>query len=143
HKPRTQLGVRLNDLVGDATHGVDVVILVVDGKSGVGRGDAFVYQRQVAQAGAGSRFCVVNKIDALKHDELIPQLAAAGGLGEFDEIMPVSARQGEGLAELLDLVVARLPDGPPLYPLAEQTDVPLQVHLAELVRESACAVTPE
>jgi GTP-binding protein Era len=143
HKPRTQLGVRLNDLVGNATHGVDVVVLVVDGKAGVGRGDAFVYERHVAQAGAGARFCVVNKIDALKHDELIPQLAAAGGLGEFEEIMPVSARQGEGLAELLDLIVARLPEGPPLYPVDEQTDVPLEVHLAELVREQALAVTRE
>ena len=48
HKPRTLLGARLNDLVGDAVTGVDVIVLVVDGHMGVGRGDAFVYAKQVA-----------------------------------------------------------------------------------------------
>ena len=63
HKPRTLLGSRLNELVADAVDGVDLVILVVDGSKGVGRGDAFVYERQVASA-QGARFCVVNKEDA-------------------------------------------------------------------------------
>ena len=143
HKPRTQLGARLNELVGDAVHGVDVAILVVDGESGVGRGDAFVYERQVEQGGAGGRFCVVNKVDALQHHAVVPQLAAAAALGEFDEILPISARRGDGLPELLELILDRLPEGPALYPIDEATDLPLEIQLSELVREQALALIRE
>ena len=142
HKPRTALGSRLNQLVGDAVEGVDAVLLVVDAKAGVGRGDAFVFERQVARA-TGRKLCVVNKVDAVEHHALVPQLAAAGELGAFDEIVPVSARSGEGVDTLLELLVEHLPDGPLLYPADEQTDQPLELRLAELVREQALAVTRE
>jgi GTPase len=143
HKPRTLLGSRLNDLVSDAVDGVDVVIMVVDGASGVGRGDAFVAERQVVHARACARFCVVNKIDQLAHAKVIPQLAAAQELAAWDEIIPLSALEGEGIETLRDLIVARLPEGPPLYPPEDVTDQPLEVRLAELVREQALAVTRE
>ncbi|MEX0650849.1 MAG: GTPase Era [Actinomycetota bacterium] len=143
HKPRTALGVRLNALVGDAVAGVDVVVLVVDGASGVGRGDAYVYERHVAGVGAHARLCVVNKIDRIRHHEVIPQLAAAGELGDWDEIVPASAVGGIGVDTLLDLLVARMPLGPPLFPDGEITDQPLEVRIAELVREQALAVTRE
>src|SRR6478609_3001480 len=95
HKPRTLLGARLNNLVGDAVDGVDVVVQVVDGASGVGRGDAYVYERHVARA-EGARFCAVNKIDRVAHHDVVPQLAAAAALGRWDEILPVSATTGDG-----------------------------------------------
>ena len=53
HKPRTLLGARLNDLVGDAVEGVDVVLHVVDAEAGVGRGDAFVYEQRGGGRGGG------------------------------------------------------------------------------------------
>jgi len=143
HKPRTLLGSRLNDLVSDAVDGVDVVIMVVDGASGVGRGDAFVAERQVVHARAGARFCVVNKIDQLAHTKVIPQLAAAQELAAWDEIVPMSALTGDGISTLRDLIVGRLPEGPPLYPPEDVTDQPLEVRIAELVREQALAVTRE
>ena len=143
HKPRTLLGSRLNDLVSDAVDGVDVVIMVVDGASGVGRGDAFVAGRQVVQARAGARFCVVNKIDQLARAKVIPQLAAAQELAAWDEIVPLSALAGDGIETLRDLIVARLPEGPPLYPPEDVTDQPMEIRLAELVREQALAVTRE
>lgn len=143
HKPRTALGVRLNDLVGDAVEGVDVVVQVVDAAAGVGRGDAYVYEHQVAAASAGARICVVNKIDRIRHHEVIPQLFAAGQLGDWDEIVPVSAAGGIGVDTLLDLLVARVPEGPALFPDGEVTDQPIDVRIAELVREQALAVTRE
>ena len=142
HKAKTALGARMNDLVGDAVHGVDVVVQVVDAKSGVGRGDAFVYERQVGTEDC-ARFCAVNKIDALTRDLVLPQLAAAAALGDFDEIVPVSARDGAGVELLRDLILARLPEGPPMYAAEETTDQPVEIHLAELVREQALAVTRE
>jgi len=142
HRPRTQLGARLNDLIADAVNGVDVVVQVVDAAAGVGRGDAFVYERQVSRAD-GARICAVNKIDALRHHAVVPQLAAAAELGAFDEIVPVSARAGDGLGELRDLILERLPEGPALYPAEQMSDQPLESQLAELVREQALAVTRE
>lgn len=143
HKPRTELGVRLNELVSDAARGVDALLHVVDAGAGVGRGDAFVYGRQVGPAGAGARLCVVNKIDRLGHHDLVPQLAAAAKLGHYDEIVPVSARDGTGLDELRELVLARMPEGPALYPDEVVTDQPLEDRLAELVREKAIAIARE
>jgi GTP-binding protein Era len=142
HKPRTLLGSRLNELVGEATAGVDAVVQVVDAKAGVGRGDAYVYGRQLRDA-TGARFCAVNKLDLLRGRLEVPQLQAAADLGAFDEIVPVSAKTGLGLDVLLELLVARMPEGPPLYPPGEVTDQPLEVRLAEIVRERALAVARE
>jgi len=140
HKPRTLLGSRLNDLVGEATQGVDAVVQVVDARAGVGRGDAFVFERQLGDIG-GPRFCAVNKIDLLHNREEVPQLEAAAALGAWDEIVPVSAKTGRGVGVLLDLLVERLPEGPAHYPTDTVTDQALEVRVAEIVREKALAVT--
>ncbi|MEP6973134.1 MAG: GTPase Era [Actinomycetota bacterium] len=142
HKPKTLLGTRLNNLVRDAVEGVDVVVLVVDAASGVGRGDAYVYAQQVGSV-SGLKVCVVNKIDGLHHHNLVPQLAAVQALGEFDEIVPISARDNEGVDVLRDLLLSRMPEGPPLYPSDEDTDEPIEITLAELVREQALRIARE
>jgi len=143
HKPKTALGVRLNDLVSNAVEGVDVVIQVVDAAAGVGSGDAYVYRHQVAEAATGARICVVNKVDRIRHHEVVPQLAAAGSLGTWDEIVPVSALGGLGVDTVLSSIVQRLPEGPALFPDGEITDQSTEVRIAELVREQALAVTRE
>jgi GTPase len=143
HKPRTLLGTRLNDAVAAAVEGVDVVVLVVDAAAGVGRGDAFVYDRQVAGAAGAVRICAVNKVDRLKRGLVLPQLSAAATLGDFDEIVPVSAYSGQGVDTLAALVIARMPEGPPLYPDRDVTDQPMDVRLGELIREQALRLTRE
>jgi GTP-binding protein Era len=143
HKPKTALGTRLNAMVSDAIDGVDVVLHVVDASSGVGRGDAYVYERQVKPARTGARFCVVNKADRLRRHDVVPQLAAAAEIGEYDEIVPVAAISGVGVGELLALVIERLPEGSLLYPDRELTDQSLELRVAELVREKALMVTRE
>ena len=142
HKPRTLLGSRLNELVGDATAGADAVVQVVDARAGVGRGDAFVHERRVAPSPC-PRICAVNKIDLLRKREEVPQLQAAADLGAFDEVVPVSAATGRGVPLLLDVLVGLLPEGPPLYPPEEVSDQSLEVRLAETIREKALAVTRE
>jgi GTP-binding protein Era len=140
HKPRTLLGRRLNELVGEATEGVDAVVLVVDGADGVGRGDSFVYERQV-KGFPGPKLCAVNKLDLVRDRREVPELQAAAELGEWDEIVPIAARTGRGVDLLRSLVVDRLPEGPPYYPPDEVTDQPVEVRLSEIVREKALAVT--
>jgi GTP-binding protein Era len=142
HKPRTALGSRMNEIVGESTEGVDAIVQVVDAAAGVGRGDAFVYAEHLAPH-AVPRLCAVNKVDAVRGRREVPQLQAASELGAFDEIVPVSAKTGDGVGSLFDLIVRRLPDGPPMYPSDEVTDAPLEERLAELVREQALAVTRE
>jgi GTP-binding protein Era len=139
HKPRTLLGSRLNDLVGEATQGVDAVVQVVDARAGVGRGDASVFERQLRDFG-GPRICAVNKLDLLRNHEEVPQLEAAAALGTWDEIVPLSAKTGRGVGVLRDLLIDRLPEGPAFYPTDTITDQPLDVRLAEIVREKALAV---
>ena len=81
HKPRTALGVRLNALVGDAVEGVDVVVLVVDGSTGSAGATPTCTSSRWPAANAHARVCVVNKIDRIRHHEVVPQLAAAGDAG--------------------------------------------------------------
>ncbi len=140
HKPRTLLGSRLNDLVGQATQGVDAIVQVVDAADGVGRGDAFVFERQVLGV-AGPKFCAVNKLDRLRNHDEVPQLQAAAEIGEWDEVVPISAKTGRGVGVLRDLLAERLPIGPAYYPAEAVTDQPLEIRLAEIVREKALAVT--
>ncbi len=141
HKPRTLLGSRLNEVVRAAWADVDVALFVVDGKAGVGRGDA-----KVARDLAGVRapkFCIVNKIDLMKPPEIAAALAAASELGEFDEYVPVSARTGDGLDLITDLVLVRIPEGPMYYPAGTTTDQPPPAFVAELVREKLLSRTRE
>ena len=140
HKPKTLLGARLNERVGEATHGVDAIVMVVDAYAGAGSGDEFVYEQKVRPTGAPA-LCAVNKIDLLRRHGEVPQLQAAADLGAFDEIVPTSARTGRGIGVLLDLLVERMPEGPPLYPENAETDQPLEIRLAEIVREKALGVT--
>jgi GTP-binding protein Era len=142
HKPRTLLGERLNARVGDAVSEVDVVLLVVDAAGGVGRGDAFVAERQVVPH-PGPKICAVNKIDRTPRPRLVPQLAAAAELADFDHIVPVSARTGQGLAELTDVLLVSLPQGDPLFPVDQTTDQGVELRIAEIIREKALAIARE
>ncbi len=135
HKPHTLLGQRLNQAATDALEGVDVTILVLDARAPLGTGDRYV----AARVPPGS-LCVVNKVDIASRRQVLEQLQAAASL-DLAEYFPVSATTGAGVEALVDAVVARLPEGPPLYPPGTVSDMPEAVWVAELVREQLLAVT--
>jgi len=137
HKPRTLLGERLNDTASSALGDVDVVCLVVDATAPVGTGDRFIASRL-----PNDSLVVVNKIDAASRGDVLSQLERAGEL-DFAAYFPVSARTGEGVDDLVETVVARLPEGPMYYPDDTVTDVPEAFWVAELVREQLLAVARE
>jgi GTPase len=137
HKPRTLLGERLNDTATEAVGDVDVVCLVLDATAPVGKGDRWVAERVPSDA-----FVVVNKVDIASPDQVLRQLAAAGGL-EKAEYFPVSAKTGTGVPELVDAIVGRLPEGPQLYPDDMVTDVPEAFWVAELVREQLLRIAEQ
>jgi GTPase len=142
HKPRTALGERLNRVVQDSTDQVDAAVLVVDAASGVGRGDAYVARHRVAPLRC-LKVCAVNKVDLMKGDAVIPQLEAAAELTEFDHVIPVSAKTGRGVEELVSVLAEAVPDGPAHFPPSEVTDQPVEFRIAEIVREKALALTRE
>jgi GTPase len=137
HKPRTAMGERLNATAQAATSDVDVVCLVLDATAPLGKGDRFVASRVPRDT-----ICVVNKVDAADRAQVLTQLSRAAEL-DLAEYFPVSARTGEGVDELVEAIVARLPDGPAYYPEEMVTDLPDTVWVAELVREQLLAVVRE
>lgn len=141
HKPQTLLGQRLNRVVRDAWSDVDLALFVVDGYAGVGRGDERVAQD--LRAAGRPTFCVVNKVDRMTPATIAENLSSASKLGDFQEFFPISAQTGDGIPELVDHVVAVMPEGPMYYPAGTRTDQPPPIFVAELVREKLLRRTRE
>ena len=141
HRPRTLLGERLNAVVRETWAEVDVVALCLPADEDVGPGDRFI-ARELAALDDIPVLAVVTKVDLVPPERVAAQLLAGQRLGEqvgldFAEIVPVSAVTGFQVDLLADLLIARLPEGPLLYPDAELTDEPTETRLAELIREAA------
>jgi GTP-binding protein Era len=135
HKPKTLLGERLNDLVRATWSEVDVIGLCIPADEPVGRGDSFIAS-EIAGLKA-TVMAVVTKIDLVDRGQLAEQLVAVSKLGDFADVVPVSAVSGEQLDVLVRLMAGHLPPSPRLYPDDMITDEPEQVMVAELIREAA------
>jgi GTP-binding protein Era len=135
HKARTLLGTRLNDTAREQLTDVDLVLFVVDAAGGIGTGDRYV--AGLLEPHAGRTIAVVNKIDRLAKAQQLPALATMAGLGDWAEIMPVSARSGDGVDVVRRLIIERMPEGPPYFPPGQVTDQTLDHRVAERIREQA------
>jgi GTP-binding protein Era len=141
HRPRTLLGERLNDLVMGTWSEVDVVAVCFPANEKVGPGDRFIVN-ELAKVRRTTRVAVATKTDLATPEQLGAHLLSIAKLGEdtgtdWAEIVPVSAKDGHQVGLLADLLVGRLPEGPPLYPEGDLTDSPEEVIVAELIREAA------
>ncbi len=137
HKPRTLLGSRLNDVVRETWAEVDVIGFCVPADQPVGRGDEFIAAELRSVAGRTPVLGVVTKTDLARPEQVAERLTQLSALMEFAEVVPCSAVDGFQVGLLADLLVARLPEGPPLYPDGELTDEPEETLVAELIREAA------
>ena len=141
HRPRTLLGERLNDLVTSTWSEVDLVAVCFPANEKVGPGDRFIVN-ELSKVRRTTKFAVVTKTDLVTPDQLGQHLLSIARLGEetvtvWEEIVPVSAKSGDQVALLEDLLVAQLPEGPALYPEGELSDSPEEAIVAELIREAA------
>jgi GTPase len=141
HRPRTLLGERLNALVTTTWAEVDVVAVCLPANERVGPGDRFLVT-ELAKVPRTTKVAVATKTDLATPQQLAEHLLAIARLGEetsttWQEIVPVSAVSGDQVGLLADLLVAQLPEGPPLYPDGELTDAPEEALVAELIREAA------
>ena len=139
HKPRTLLGERLNDVVRATLTEVDVVGFCVSADQKVGPGDRYIADELRKVAGRTAAVAIVTKTDLVARDVVGERLVEVAELGEWHDVVPVSARTGFQVDLLADLLVAQLPESPPLYPDGELTDEPERVMVAELIREAALA----
>lgn len=137
HRPRTLLGQRLNDVVRSTLTEVDVVGFCVPADQRIGPGDRFI-AAELAELKAPV-VAVVTKTDTTSKQRIGEQLLALSQLGEFVDIVPVSAVDGSQVDLLADLLIGHLPEGPMLYPDDVTTDNDDETRLAELIREAALA----
>ena len=140
-RPRDPLTERMQRTVDRSFDDVDAVLLVVDCRERIGAGDRFVATRVFALD--VPVVIAVNKVDRLKPGHIASQMATAANLGPFVALHPVSAKTGDGIAELREELVALLPEGPAYFPVDARTDLPVAAQIAELVREKALALTRE
>jgi GTP-binding protein Era len=141
HRPRTLLGERLNDLVMTTWSEVDVVAVCLPANEKVGPGDRFIVN-ELAKVRRTVRIAVVTKTDLVRPEQLAQHLLDVAALGretgtEWAEVVPVSAKSGDQVDLLADLLVGLMPEGPPLYPDGDLTDAPEEVLVAEFIREAA------
>jgi GTP-binding protein Era len=136
HKPVTALGERVNATALDSVSDVDMACLVLDATAPFGKGDRWVADR----IDVTNSIVIVNKIDRASPQQVLKMLTAASELGAI-AYFPVSAKTGDGIAELVEDLTGRLPAGPKYFPDDEVSDLPEERWVAELVREQLLAVT--
>jgi GTPase len=136
HKPKTLLGERLDSLVRSTLTEVDVLGFCVPATDPVGPGDRYM-ATELSSIKKTPVVAIVTKTDEASQEQTANQLIKVSELGDWADIVPVSAVSGYNLDELTKTLVSHLPAGPPLYPDGELTDEPEQIMVAELIREAA------
>jgi GTP-binding protein Era len=140
-RPRDALTEHMQRTVDSAFEDVEAVLFVLSARERIGAGDRFVAERVF---GLGVPVVIaLNKVDRLKPGHIASQMETAARLGDFHALHPVSAKTGDGVGELREELVSLLPEGPLYFPEGERTDLPLELQVAELVREKALQLTRE
>lgn len=134
-RPRDPLTRRMAHRVEQEIDGADAALLVLNGVEGVGPGDRFT--AKALSASGLPTVVAVNKIDRLSKTGTAEVLLAAAELHREAEVFPVSARTGEGVRQLTEHLLTVMPEGPFLFEPGQRSDQPLELLLAELVREAA------
>ncbi len=139
HRPDSALGRQMMGEVNAALDVVDVLALILDVSEDVGKGDRHAIER--ASRFEGTRILLLNKVDRIPKDTLLPIIESVGKLADFAEIIPISAVTGDGVNRVLEKFIEYLPAGEPHFPPDQYTDQPERFLAAELIREKAMAGT--
>jgi len=140
-KPLDALTEHMQRTVDAAFEDVEGVLFVLSARERIGAGDRFIAKR-VFELGVPV-VIALNKVDRLKPGHIATQMDAASRLGDFHALHPVSAKTVDGVGELRDELVGLLPEGPLYFPQEQRTDLPVEVQIAELVREQALRLTKD
>ncbi|WP_053219134.1 GTPase Era [Virgibacillus senegalensis] len=141
HKPKHKLGDFMVKVAENTLNEVDAVMFMINAEEGYGRGDQFILDR--LQNVSNPVFLIINKIDQVHPDQLLPLIDEYKDKYEFEEIIPISALEGNNVAHLLEVLKSHLPEGPQYYPEDQVTDHPERFIISELIREKALQLTRE
>jgi GTP-binding protein Era len=140
-RPRDPLTERMQRTVDQSLGEIEAVLFVLDARERIGAGDRYIAQR-VFSLGVPV-VIALNKVDRLKPGHIASQMQTAAELGDFRALHPVSAKTGDGVAELREELVELLPEGPAYFPAEQTTSLSPEEQIAELVREKALELTRE
>ena len=140
HKPKNKLDDFMDKSSYSALDEVDVVLFMVEPEP-AGKGDQ--YNAELLKKIKKPVFLVINKIDKVHPDELLSIIDSYKNLGDFAEIVPISASQGNNVSELIKTIAKYLPEGPQFYDADQLTDRPEYFIVAELIREQVLKLTHE
>lgn len=140
HKPKNKLDDFMDKSSYSALDEVDVVLFMVEPEP-AGKGDQYI--AELLKKIKKPVFLVINKIDKVHPDELLSIIDSYKNLGDFAEIVPISASQGNNVSELIKTIAKYLPEGPQFYDADQLTDRPEYFIVAELIREQVLKLTHE
>lgn len=141
HKPHSKLGDYMVESAYSALHEVDAICFLISADQKRGRGDDFIMER--LKKVDTPVYLVVNKIDKVHPDELLPLIEDYTSQMDFKEVIPISAQQGNNVDRLLEVLTDQLPEGPQYYPEDQITDHPEYFVVSELIREKVLEFTRE
>lgn len=141
HKPKHKLGDFMMKVAKNTLKEVDLVLFMANADESLGKGDEFIMD-MLGDSGTPV-VLVLNKIDLIHPDELIGVIDTYRGQMDFDEIVPISALQGNNVERLMEVIKEYLPEGPQYYPADQVTDHPERFIISELIREKVLHLTRE
>ena len=132
HKPRTRLGDYMVDVVRESVSDVDAVLLLVEPIANIGPQEQALLDQM---RGGAPVVLVINKIDTVEKDELLSVIAVYSAAFDFAAVVPISAKTGDGVEELIAEAMGYAQDGPQLFSDGMVTDQPERQIIAEIIRE--------
>ncbi|MBQ9314626.1 MAG: GTPase Era [Clostridia bacterium] len=136
HKPKNKLGEKMSETIDEATDGVDLMLYLIEATDkGIGTANEFIIKK-IKDANAKA-ILAINKVDLVKKENLLSLIKAYSEAYDFEAIIPISAREDDGIDILLNKIVEVLPEGPIYYPEDEWTDQTERQIIEETIREKA------
>lgn len=141
HRPKHELGDAMVNISLQTLRDVDIVLFLINADEGFGKGDEFIINKLTELK--IPVFLVINKIDLVHPDDLLPLIASYNEKLDFAETIPVSALNGNNVDTLRTLITSYLPEGPQFYHEDDKTDRSLQFQMSEIIREKVLHHTEE
>lgn len=136
HKPKNKLGEKMAETIDEAITDVDLILYLIEGTDrGIGLANEFILKKIIEQK--TDAILVINKVDLVKKENLLELIKAYSERYDFKAIIPISAKNNDGVDELLEKIIEVLPEGPAYYDTEEWTDQTERQIVEETVREKA------
>ncbi|ARJ49879.1 GTPase Era [Staphylococcus lutrae] len=141
HKPKHKLGQYMMKVAKNTLSEIDAVMFMVNVNEPIGRGDEYIMD--MLKTIQTPVFLVLNKIDLVHPDQLMPRIEQYQKYMDFAEIVPISALEGHNVDHFINVLKSYLPEGPQYYPDGQISDHPEQFVVSELIREKILQTTSE